>query len=356
MLGRSFKPSGRTCAFWGLALLVSLLPNQGVHAQEVCPRPVDAHISHINIPAPPGPELAQAGGAGVETGVREAPDWLDTTRARTYQATYWFVKSVDSWFGDKPFEESGGQVDGSLYFRGLYREDQGIRSNLRFRLKVDMPNVSERAYLFLGRANEQELLDDRPDTFTRSQLLLPDDNKEDQTYFVGLAYALREALSFRVGVRGGYKLYTQLRYYHLWRLGQQSHLEFSQTLFLAVSDGLGTTSSASFSAPLSESRRVRWRNTGTISTETDGVDWSSALGIVQNLPQQSQLALDLLANGQSDAKIGVREFGVRGVYRRPVWKEWLVGELIVGHFWPRDDNDPVRGESWAVGGGVEMFF
>ncbi|HNQ76133.1 MAG TPA: hypothetical protein PKM39_05785 [Pseudothauera hydrothermalis] len=37
-------------------------------------------------------------------------------------------------------------------------------------------------------------------------------------------------------------------------------------------------------------------------------------------------------------------------------RDWLIGELIGGHFWPRDRDDAAPGRRWAGGASIELRF
>lgn len=298
---------------------------------------------------------AEDGGVDDDSGESDGIRALTATREALYGSAYWLVANVDGWFGDRPFEE-GGRVQGAVRLRAVYREDDGLSTDSRFKLRVKMPNVSQRAYVFIGRGNEQELVSDQAEAFTREQLLLPASESIDQTFFVGLGLLLRDNLDFRLGVRGGYRLYAQARYRKAWWLTEASNLEYRQTLFLAVDDGLGTTTSLDYTHALSASTALRWRNSGTFGTETDGVSWSTSLGLFQALGGERHLSLEILANGETDAPVPMREYGVRGIWSQPVYSDWVIGELILGHFWAKDDDDLERESSWAAGLGVEMRF
>ena len=280
---------------------------------------------------------------------------LAATREGLYGSAYWLVANVDSWFGDMPFEEAG-RVSGSLRLRALHREDEGFDTDLRYRLRVHMPNVEERAYLFLGRDNEQDLIRDEDESFRREQQLLPESRSEDQTFFAGIGFYLRENIDLRLGVRGGYKVYTQARYRKTWWLTDASNVDYRQTLFLAVGDGFGTTTGLNYAYALTPRTAVRWRNSATLSTKTDGARWSTSLGLFQAFAGSRQLSTELLSRGQTGNPVPVREYGVRSIWSQPIYRDWILGEVIVGYFWPRDDDDPERRRSWAAGLGAELRF
>ena len=280
---------------------------------------------------------------------------LEITREGLHGSAYWLVTNVDSWFGEKPFEERG-RVSGLLRTRVLYREDEGVDTDFRYRLRVHMPNVSEWGYLFIGRDNEQELIRDEDEAFRREQSLLPESRSEDQTFFVGIGRMLRDNLDLRLGVRGGYKLYGQARYRKTWWLTDASNIDYRQTLFLAVADGLGTTTGLNYALALDPDTAFRWRNSATFGTETDGLEWSTSLGLYQTFGRERELSLELLGNGDTDGAVLVREYGLRMIYSRPIYRDWIIGELVGGYFWPRNEDDPERYETAAVGLGVEFRF
>ncbi|WP_019568017.1 hypothetical protein [Thioalkalivibrio sp. ALMg13-2] len=282
--------------------------------------------------------------------------WLHQTRDGTRDLTYWLVRNVDGWFGDKPFDDSGGEAGGRIQIGGLHREDKGFKASTRFRLDVTMPNVNERVYLFVGRGAGDELVQDQPETFSRAQLLLPEDRDEDQTYFGGLGYHLREHVDLRLGIRGGYKPYAQARYRRIFWPTDATTLDFRETLFVSTGDGIGATSSLDLAHALTERRAFRWRNSATVSSETRGAAWSTAMGVFHTFGPEREISLEALANGETARPVKVREYGLRGIYRQPVYRDWLIGEVILGHFWPRGDRDPDRREAWALGLKIEMIF
>lgn len=291
----------------------------------------------------------QAAGDGAEGGL------LAGARAGLRGSAYWLATNIDSWFGDRPFVE-GGRAWGSLRLRGLYREDDGFNHDLRYRLRLRMPNLSERAYVFIGRDNEQELVRDEAEAFRRRRQLLPEDRGDDQTFFAGLGYFLRDNVDLRLGVRGTYRLYSQARYRRAWWVTEKSNLEFRQTLFLAVEEGLGATSSLDYARAINQRIALRWRNSATFSSETDGVAWNSGLGLFQAFSGQRELSLEALIHGETAAPVSIRQYGLRSVWRQPLYRDWLLGEVIVGHFWPRGDDSPKRQSSWAAGLELELQF
>lgn len=303
-----------------------------------------------------GPIGSAVGAPVISPAELEGGGWLASFREGVRLGTDRAVRWIDSWFGDRPASAHQGLVHGRLSLNTLWREDNGLDHNLRFRAKVDLPNLQEKAYLFIGQDNENDFITDQPDAFTRQSRLLAEERREDQTFFAGLGYALRDNIDLRVGIKGGLNAYAQARYTKRWTLSGQAYTEFRETLFWAVRDGFGLTTAFDYDHTLAPQLALRWKNAATVSQSTDALSWKSSLGLYQALGDQRQLSYEALISGETGDRVRVGEYGLRTTYRQAIHRDWLFGELIVGHFWPRSDDDPARQRSWAMGVGLEMLF
>lgn len=287
-------------------------------------------------------------------GYTESKNFLDTTRSYVYEAVYWTVRGVDSWFGDKPFEQ-GGRVAGAIRLSFLWRQDEGVDWLTRFRLRVNLPNVREKAYFFIGRDNERDVVSDRPEGFTRREQLLQE-TRDDQSFFAGLGTQLSDLISLRAGFRGGLKPYAQARYQKLWDLSPRNQAEFKETIFWTVDDGLGSTTAVFLDHLLGPALALRWEAAATWAQKTEGVEWGTSLGLHKGFGFQRQLSLEALVRGQTGGDPELSEYGLRTRWEQPIYKDWLLAELILGYFWPRRDSITERERTWAVGAGLQMRF
>ena len=305
--------------------------------------------------APPAAEAPAAGDEGsAEYVYVERTNAIDTTRKYLHDAVEWVAHGVDELFGDKPFEK-GGRVAGAVGLSFLWRQDEGFDWLTRFRVRLDLPNIRERAYIFVGRDNEKEVVSDRPEGFTRREQLLQE-TREDQSFFAGVGAQVAEVLSLRAGLRGGFKPYTQARYRDSWDLTRRDAIELTQTLFWTLDDGFGSTTALNYGHLFEPSLALRWNSAATWAQYTDGVAWASSLGLYKDFGFQRQLSLEGLINGQTGGEAEVSEYGLRARWEQPVYKDWLLGELILGYFWPRKDTATERGQAWAIGAGLVMRF
>lgn len=279
----------------------------------------------------------------------------ESTRSAVRSTVEWLASGVDSWFGDKPFSEGGEVTQGQLSLSLLKRQDQSLDTGVRFNARFRLPNVENYKYLFVGNDNRREVITDQPEAFSRQQLLLPSDRR-DSSFFAGFGMRLIEAVDFRLGVRSGLKPYAQARYRHDWQLSPTDRIDFRETLFLTRDDRLGSTTVGSYEHALSSTLAARWLNAATITQESPKFAWSSNLGMHQSFGAQRVLSVEALFSGVAGAAVPVSDFGLQTKWIQPIHKDFVLGEIIVGHFWPRADALSRRGRAWALGGAITLKF
>lgn len=283
------------------------------------------------------------------------PDVFDSARSTARSSAEWLARSVDSWFGDRPFEQGGKVTDGRLELGFLHRRDEGNDFNLRFNARFRLPNMEEKTHLFFGRDDQREVVADTPGAFTRQDRLQPAQRSE-RTFFAGLGYDWRDNIDFRLGFRGGLKPYAQARFRQHWTLQPDSRAEFRQTFFWSLRDHFGSTTVLSYEHAYSPTLALRWLNAATITQESKAFDWSSDLGLVKSLGEGRQATVETIVDGLTRSGVPVREWGVRTRWQQPLHRSWLLGEVILGHFWAKPDAATPRDGVWAVGLGLKMRF
>lgn len=288
------------------------------------------------------------------TGVDKTDQMVESTRRTVRSAVEWLASGVDSWFGDKPFSEGGKVTQGELGLSLQKREDKSASFGVRFKARFRLPNLESYQYLFVGSDDQREVITDQPDSLSRQQLLRSKD--VDNSFFAGFGMSLREAVDLRVGFRGGLKPYAQARYRRPWQLGPDDLVEFRETLFFTFDDRLGSTTALSYQHAFSSTLAVRWLNAATITQESQRLSWSSSLGAYQSFGEHRVLSLEALLTGVKGEPVAVTEYGLQAKWEQPIHKDTLIGEVMVGHFWPRPDPLANRGRAWALGGAVKMKF
>lgn len=283
-----------------------------------------------------------------------ATEKLGEARESVRATVEWLARGIDSWFGDRPFREGGKVTDGVISASTLARQGQGFDTSLHLNARVRLPNLERRVYLFFGRDDQREAVTDTPGALTRKQRLLPE--ARDQTSLLaGLAVAAEKA-EFRVGVRGGLKPYAQARWREHWDIDAAQRADLRQTFFLTVDDHVGSTTAVSFERVFTPTLAGRWLTAGTITQVSGKLQWSSSLGLYRALAEQRRLSLEAIVNGGQAPGVGISDVGLQTRWEQPLHEDWLIGEVLIGHFWPRPDvgSDAIRG--WAAGVSVKMLF
>ena len=315
---------------------------KAVASGEVLPEPGEAQATAA--------EPVQSEGEGEEVPV------LDSSREGVRGATEWVARGVDSWFGDIPFEEGGKVTNGRIRSRVIWRENDEVDFNLRFRVSMRLPNLQDKVYLLIGSENEEDLIRDTPDTVMDQQRLLRENRRDDETFFTGIGLRVVDNVSASIGLRDLHKPYLKLRYRYKWLVTPRNLISFKETGFWALSDGFGATTSLDFEHAFSQVLSARWHNSGTFSEEDDGLDWYTSVGLFRDFGDQKELSGEVLADGETGKDVDVEEYGVLMKWRQPVYRDWLLGELSAGHYWEREHIEDERQSKWALGVGLQMNF
>ena len=280
---------------------------------------------------------------------------VERTQRSARSTAEWLARGVDSWFGDKPFSEGGEVTDGRISLGVFKRQDESVDYSLRFNARFRLPNLEEKTYFFVGRDNDREVVTDKPGALSRQDQLLTD-RADQRSFFAGIGRSLNELVDFRIGFRGGLKPYAQARYRRPWEIGEHGLAEFRQTVFWTVDDKLGSTTALSYEHSFAPNLALRWLNAATVTQKSTRFEWSSSLGAYRAFGNQRLLSLELLASGRQGERVTVSDYGVQTRWEQPLYRTALIGEVIVGHFWPRRDHLLPRSEAWAIGTRLKLRF
>jgi hypothetical protein len=341
----------------------------------------DAGSGTAESPATPPLPLAMA--EGIEPGHLERPppdktlplhrnpcaQWradeepaLDMARRQLQQtvcgAALWF----DGLFGDHQHVKAARGAYGRLDLNVFHSEFYGTDARVRFNARADLPNLENRLSVFVGRDEEDSFVRDRSEGFAlRSRFPRFDDRDET---IAGLGYSLPSSERFQTDVRAGVrlrgvrvpKLFAQTRIGFNAYSDERNLVHLRTTPFINSEDGLGVTSSLDYTHVLDDTHLLRWGTIGTVSQNTDGLDWRSALILYQALRKKRALAYEAFVRGETELPVPLKEFGLQTVYRQPLAKERLFGELIVAYTFPKEEPGEPRDGAFGVGFGLELPF
>lgn len=285
---------------------------------------------------------------------------LDEARRRLEEtfcgATLWF----DGLLGGEPSIENAREVSGRVELSALYTEVEGFDPKGRLRLRYDLPNLERRVNVFLGRDDRDEVVEDRREGFAIRSSVFGLENEEQ--WLAGLGYSppgrWGQKVDFRVGgrLKTSPEVFAQSRYRRNIFVGTRNVWRFRETVFWENDEGFGSTTSMDFDHVLRRDLLLRWGTVGTFSESTEGLYWRSAALAYHNLRKSRAVVGEVFLRGATEAEVKLREYGTRAIYRQPLGKPYLFGELIVGYTWPRFERDEPRDGSAMLGFGLELLF
>lgn len=279
---------------------------------------------------------------------------LERSRTRMHAGTEWLARRIDGFFGDRPHGDEPLVREGRIGLSLLKRETESIEARVRFNARVRLPNLEERAYVFVGRDNEEEVIRDTPEELSRQDRLLSEQPGQ-RSFFAGLGIAVREAFDFRLGFRG-VRPYAQARFRHVWRPALDDLVEFRQTFFWRNRDGFGSTTALSYEHLFTSTIVLRSLTAATISERSRRYDLSSLLGLYKTFGTDRLLSLEGIVSSFERTGVKIDDYGLQVKWLQPIHQDWVLGEVVVGHFWPRPDPTVQRARRWAVGGTVTLLF
>ena len=280
--------------------------------------------------------------------------WLDRSHSylsrRLCEPAAWF----DGFFGDpRALEET--PVGTFLRLRNSLQWDQsdGWSFGLRARGNIELPQVSDRVRLLISR--DEDLSGELRDGPAA-------DDRDDRTR-LGLRFIaserMRSQLDFDGTVRvsgGSLNPRLRARYRYVQGLTDDSLARFTQTLFWERSEGFGTTSRLDLEWLPDRDRLIRWSGEGTVSQESDGVDWRTSVTAFQQLDLRTALRGEIGVFGFTSPSFETEEYFVALRLRRQFARPWLFYEIQPERAWPLDLDTGRRGADWRLTFTLEIQF
>lgn len=309
--------------------------------------------------APPKPEPEDHPFDACAQPAQDVVAVIDETRRRLHEtlcgASLWF----DGLFGTGDVA-AARSAHGLLETSVSHSEFEGTKLRVRFNARVELPALQRRVSAFIGRDDDEEFVRDRSEGLAlRTQFPSVADEEE---WLAGLGYALPERnrfkFDFRVGARGVAHptVFARARFGYTAYSDEQNLVYFRTTPFLDNKVGLGLTTSMDLDHALTRDSLLRWGTIGTIHEESPGLDWRTAVIAYQNLRELRAVAGEIFVRGLTAAPEHIPEYGMRTIYRHPLFEARMFAEVIVGYSWIQYDPALPREGSFGTTLGFELPF
>ena len=268
----------------------------------------------------------------------------------------WF----DSLFGDsRDFEEEA--ISGKLSVGLAWNEFDSFEGRLRYRVHSDLPNLNTRWDAFFGRVDEDAYISGTQ-TLKESAHRQGISDSDDSEWLLGLGYKGRsdsgDGWDYSVGLRfrTPVRLYVKSRYRKAMLLSPTLDLRYRQTFFWRDGTGYGTTTHIDSARKLSAYNVLRWEILGTVSEDTDGLQWWTGNTWYHNLGNRRGISLLTFARGETDKEVALQEYGFELTWRRQVAREWLYLNAGPTLTWPQENPGQPRKASWGFALLMEFEF
>jgi hypothetical protein len=286
--------------------------------------------------------------------------WLSQVRADIYRTLCSSAAWFDGFFGNARFDDEYQAVHGSVAVGGSWDERDRWDQSVRFRVRTRLPQLSERFNGFVGKVDPEEYVTELRDDFDALPRQFA--REQDDAVLLGLGYAHggRGGGHFDtdVGAKLGWPLepYAKATYRYARPFLDRNLIRLRETIFWEERERFGATTRIDLERQLSQDWLVRWTGSGSMTQNTQGVRWFSNLTLYQGLGNGRALAYQAGIAGESDREAQIVDYGLRVIFRRRIYREWLFLELRSNITWPREALVERRELNLGAGVAIEMMF
>ncbi|MFT4520684.1 MAG: hypothetical protein ACI9JM_003089 [Halioglobus sp.] len=265
-------------------------------------------------------------------------NWVDTSHAYATDSAQALTEWMDEFFGDPSYELDQAESHMRLQWRNSWDQDDGYKTKLRLRGKLQLPKVSKRLNLvFFGESSED---------------IVTDENSQEGR--AGLLYNVNERSRSRLDLTltgGTGSIRPGARYRNKGPLGENYYYRYTQRLEWDNDDGLHTTGQLNFDRALSDTRLVRLSNRIIYGEETLGTEWRSTLSHShrQRAVHNGDRVLSYFASveGYTDPS-WIENYQAGLVYRRQIYRKFLYMEIQPSYLFRKRLDDDNRNGAWNV--------
>ncbi len=285
--------------------------------------------------------------------------WVDRYHTYIEHNLYGTVVWFDDFFEDA-LRKDVGRSRSSVRWTNDFRWDQERHFEYRTRVRASilLPHLRGKWRLVISGESKGDPNAIKPEDPGNPGLAVAAESGRASTEIVyDLLQTHRTLVDIGAGVRVKIppSLYVRTRLLHVRELAHAVIGRLIVTPFWDAKEGFGESNQIDLDRQIAPRTLLRWSNSATITEESNGWDWASEVGILQQLSPKSAITFAGSASGPTRPSTVVGNYRVYARYRRSFKRDWLYFELEPDVNWPRQD-DGSRKTVWGGTFRLELNF
>jgi hypothetical protein len=300
------------------------------------------------------PDEPSAKNSEDKTYLEQTFDWVITQHETWSSHIGSLGRQIDSFFADVDTETAANKSFVKIGLFGVWRKEDGLITDPRFRFRLDLPNTRKRLKFIIENEPDETL---SLDESNRRNVLRKDETTDSSNsgYLRILSvfqdWQLKGDLGIRI--RNPIDPFARARATRYWEFSQGWTFQLKETVSYFHSEGFGFTNVASFEKNLSDTLFFRSKTETQWLKQDTSWEFAEVLSLSQLLDEKSAVAYRLAWLGENRPAPRTSAYYVNFTYRRNLYHNWLFFELTPELLYPRDDNFKAN-PSLTVG--VELVF
>ncbi len=240
---------------------------------------------------------------------------------------------VESIFDDDAIDDKSSGSNGRVFFKTRRVRGEGVDYQSGINLKLALPQTNNQLKLLIET-------DEDDDEIKESDALGTVDNV---TYSTALRVLIQQSEHWNTNLDNGIRWegepvpFTRIRarrtdYYDTWRS------RFNQTVFWRSNIGWGENTRYSAIRPIDIRRSYRFALGASYLLNDDFFELNNSYGIFDELDDLQVLYYSFTIKGDTDGIEKINRYTTAISYRRKVYRNFVLAELVPEVSWPRDRN------------------
>ena len=275
--------------------------------------------------------------------------WLDNMHQSIASSVNTSALWFDEFFALEEFEKrEGASGEARIRLGWEPRSRDIVELETRFKVRVKLPNLKNRADLVLSDYDDDRSDDD-------IQASGNNDLVEQSRFSLALRWrsSPESGLSYRIGVGRRLQPFVKSRYRNTHLLTNKTTLRWETSAYMYSNDGLGADFSWQVGYNATDYSILRWNNHFYFRDQSNDWLWQHSLQKLIQFDEKNALIAGVYIEGLSRPNYRLEEYLVSLRWRKNTLRKWLFYEIEPFVLWHRDE---IFSASYGIAVRLEGFF